>query len=356
MGIVYKKLVRPLLFRKDAEQAHHLAIKGLKCLGCVPLLPGMMRKWNMSSDATRPIELFGIRFPNRVGLAAGFDKNADIWRVVPSLGFGHVEIGTVTGEAQPGNPKPRMFRYPEQRAVLNRMGFNNAGAEAIATRLKKQAGRGKRIVPLGINLGKSKVVPVEEAVGDYLKSFRLLAPFADYVTINVSSPNTPGLRGLQEAGPLRELLNAIQAENRALAGDRAKPLPVLLKIAPDLSFHQVEEILEIVESAQIAGIIATNTTLRRPGKLAGVQEAGGISGEPVFPYAYRIVSFIAKVTQGRLPIIAVGGICSETEAGEMMNAGASLVQLYSGMVFEGPFLAARVARSLNVRDHADWVY
>lgn len=354
MGIVYRKIVRPLLFRHEAEKAHHLALSGLKCLGNVPLLPKMMKCWNLAEETERPIELFGVRFPNRVGLAAGFDKNAEIWRVAPALGFGHVEIGTVTGEAQPGNPQPRLFRFPEEHAVLNRMGFNNAGAEAIAARLKKQIGHGKRPLPLGINLGKSKVVPVEEATADYLKSFRLLAPFADYVTINVSSPNTPGLRGLQEAGPLRELLTAIQAENRSLAGPDGKLLPVLLKIAPDLSFHQVEEILEIVESAGIAGIIATNTTLRRPGNLASVEEAGGVSGDPVYRYSYRIVRFIGLLTKGRLPIIAVGGIRNEAQAAAMMNAGASLVQLYSGMIFEGPFLAARIARSLKARDRA-WI-
>ncbi len=356
MGSLYRSLIRPLLFRMDPERAHHLAIWALKTAQMIPGLIPMMSCWNRCAEA-KPVTLFGVTFPNRIGLAAGFDKNAEIWRAASGLGFGHVEIGTVTGEGQSGNPRPRMFRYPEQQAVLNRMGFNNEGAETVAKRLSRQIGRGKRHIRLGINLGKTKVVPLEEASQDYLKSFRLLAPLADYVTLNVSSPNTPGLRGLQEAGPLRELLSAVQQENWNMTrqqGER-QPLPVLLKIAPDLTFSQIDEILEIVQECRIAGIIATNTTLKREGPFADLQESGGLSGSPVFTQALNIVGYIARQTAGRLPIVAVGGVSNETQAAAMMNAGASLVQIYTSMIFEGPFLAPRLAQALSSRDR-NWVY
>jgi len=355
MGYLYRSLVRPALFALDSERAHHAGIRGLKLLSRIPFVPNWMATWNQHRLEGRPVELFGVHFPNRVGLAAGFDKNAEIWPVAGALGFGHVEIGTVTGEPQPGNTKPRLFRQPELQGLVNRMGFNNEGAEAVAERLKHQQGRRGRAIPLGVNIGKSKVTPLDRAVEDYLKSFRLLSPYADYITINVSSPNTPGLRQLQEAEPLRELLGALQLENRSRSeASGTLPIPVLLKISPDLGYAQLDEILSIVEEKGLSGIIATNTSLQRPGALAEIRTDGGLSGRPIFPFSYRVVHYLGRQTKGRLPIVAAGGIHDEKAAGAMLDAGASMVQIYTGMVYEGPFLPARLAWALRVRDQ-DWV-
>ncbi|HEX2101864.1 MAG TPA: quinone-dependent dihydroorotate dehydrogenase, partial [Candidatus Synoicihabitans sp.] len=259
---------------------------------------------------------------------------------------GHVEIGTVTALAQPGNPKPRMFRYPEHEAVINRMGFNNEGAAAVAARLARQAGPGRRAIPLGINLGKSKVASLDQAVEDYLTSFRALADYADYLVLNVSSPNTPDLRKLQDEERLRELIAAIAAANRA-RGDRRRPL--LLKIAPDLTYPQIDAVLAVLTEHAFDGIIATNTTLARPGPFAGINEAGGLSGAPLRRRSTEIIGYIARVTRGRLPIIGVGGITDEESAGEKLDAGATLVQVYTGMIYRGPFFAAALARALCER-------
>jgi dihydroorotate dehydrogenase len=279
-------------------------------------------------------------------LAAGFDKNARAWPAAAALGFGHVEIGTVTALGQPGNPQPRMFRYPEEEAVINRMGFNNAGAEAVATRLAKQPPRGQRLIPLGVNLGKSKVTELDDAVADYLKSFELLADFADYLVLNVSSPNTPGLRELQDEGRLRELLGAVSAANRDRGADSR---PSLLKIAPDLNYRQIDGVLAVIDEFGFDGIIATNTTLARPGPFAAVNEAGGLSGAPLRDHSTQIINYISRATNGRLPIIGVGGITDTAGAGEKLDAGATLVQVYSGMIYRGPFFAAALAKGLSDR-------
>ncbi|HSG72226.1 MAG TPA: quinone-dependent dihydroorotate dehydrogenase, partial [Planctomycetaceae bacterium] len=275
------------------------------------------------------------------------DKNAVCWPAFEALGFGHVEIGTVTALAQPGNPKPRMFRYPQYEALLNRMGFNNEGAVAVADRLSGMPPPGSRRIPLGINIGKSKVTPLEEAVEDYRASFRSLAAYADYVAVNVSSPNTPDLRKLQDETRLKELLGELCALNRSLAasGGRSKK-PILLKIAPDLSEGQLDDILEILLELGLDGIIATNTTMARVGPFESIDQAGGISGAPVRDQSTRIIARIAKQTSGKLPIIGVGGITNPDSAKEKIDAGATLVQVYSGMIFEGPFLGKRIARSL----------
>ncbi len=346
MSSLYRHLVRPLLFRLDAEKAHDLAVTGLSALSRATPVVELMRRWNQPSGRP-PVELFGLSFPNAVGLAAGMDKNGRFWRAGAALGFGHVEVGTVTAKPQDGNPRPRLFRFPKQEAVLNRMGFNNLGAEALARTLRASgAGKPGRKMVLGVNLGKSKVTPLEEAAEDYLFSFRTLADFADYITINVSSPNTPGLRQLQNAKPLEELLAAIQAENQSRA-DRLgrKRLPVLLKIAPDLTFAELDDILAIAMRRQLAGLIATNTTLRRPGVPEAEGEAGGLSGRPLHPQSLAVVRFLALSAQGRLPIIGVGGIRDAASAGRMLDAGASLIQVYSSLIYEGPFLPARLARA-----------
>ncbi|HTJ79355.1 MAG TPA: quinone-dependent dihydroorotate dehydrogenase [Rariglobus sp.] len=351
MGFIYEQVVRRALFELDCEPAHEIAVGAMQRLGRVTPLCRVMEAANrLPSSLYRPVEAFGLKFPNAIGLAAGFDKNAQAWPAAAALGFGHVEIGTVTALAQPGNPAPRMFRYPEQEALINRMGFNNEGAQAVADRLAKQPGPGKRRIPLGINLGKSKVTPLEEAVADYLTSFALLADHADYLVLNVSSPNTPGLRQLQDVKPLRELLGAIMAANRERAAKNGGALlPVLLKIAPDLTFPQIEGALEVITEFGLSGVIATNTTLARPGYFEAVGQAGGLSGAPLRAHSTNIISYISKITHGRLPIIGVGGIMDEASAGEKMDAGATLLQVYTGMVYRGPFFARDLARAVAER-------
>ncbi|HVZ62978.1 MAG TPA: quinone-dependent dihydroorotate dehydrogenase [Lacunisphaera sp.] len=350
MGWTYERVVKPLLFHLDPEQAHELAVHGMALLGRLrPVCTMLERLTRLDPAVFRPVQCFGLEFPNAVGLAAGFDKNGFAWPAAAALGFGHVEIGTVTFHAQPGNPRPRAFRFPKEQAVINRMGFNNRGAAAMAKRLAGLPGPGERAIPVGINLGKSKVVPLDQAAEDYLGSFRLLAPHADYFVVNVSSPNTPGLRELQDAAWLRPLLAALVAENRDMAHRHHPRRPLLLKIAPDLSFPQIDAALEVIAELGLDGVIATNTTLERPGALAGANEAGGLSGAPLRRRSTEIINYIARTTGGRLPIIGVGGIMDEAAAGEKLDAGATLVQLYTGLIYRGPFFAHDIARALAQR-------
>jgi len=347
MNFWYERILRPIFFRQDAEVAHERAVHAMALLSALgPVRSAMEHFSQLSPKSFRPVKLLGLEFPNRVGLAAGFDKNASAWPAAAAFGFGHVEIGTVTAQAQPGNDKPRLFRYPAQEAVINRMGFNNEGAAAVAARLAKQAPKGSRRIPLGVNIGKTKVVDLDKAVGDYLSSFGLLAPHADYLVLNVSSPNTPNLRKLQEEGPLRELLGAVMQANRALSA----PVPVLLKIAPDLSWAQIDTVLQVITDLGLAGIVATNTTLARPGYFSTVEQTGGLSGAPLRQRSTQIIRYIALRTEGRLPIIGVGGITDAASAGEKLDAGASLIQVYSGMIYRGPFMARELARGLAERD------
>lgn len=351
MGRYYETFARPLLFRQDSERAHEIGVEAMAWLGAVTPLCRLLEAWNNRWGVpTRPVEAFGLKFPNAVGLAAGFDKDARAWPAAAAMGFGHVEIGTVTALAQPGNPKPRAFRYPAEEAVINRMGFNNEGSEAMAARLAKQpVGRARRI-PLGINLGKSKVTEIAQATEDYLASFARLADYADYLVLNVSSPNTPNLRQLQDESRLRELLQGVSAANAARATKPGKQrVPLLLKIAPDLTWSQIDAVLGVIVEYRLDGIIATNTTLARPGWFATVNEAGGLSGAPLRRRSTEIVHYIARATQGRLPIIGVGGIGSVEAAAEKLDAGATLVQVYTGMIYQGPFFAAEVARGVAAR-------
>jgi dihydroorotate dehydrogenase len=350
MGKYYETLVRPRLFHRDPEHAHEQAVDALRLLSRFGPLCRLIETWSRANGARpQPVHAFGLTFPNAVGLAAGFDKNAAAWPAAAALGFGHVEVGTITAHAQPGNPKPRVFRFPSEAAVINRMGFNNAGAPAIAARFAKQPGPGRRRIPVGINLGKSKITPIEDATADYLQSFELLADHADYVVLNVSSPNTPNLRQLQDEARLRELLAAVTGANgqRHAAGKRR--VPVLLKIAPDLTWPQIDAVLSVIFEYGLDGIIATNTTLARPGFFASVSEAGGLSGAPLRQRSTDIVNYISRATSGRLPIVGVGGITDAASAAEKLDAGATLVQVYTAMVFRGPFLAAEIASGLADR-------
>jgi dihydroorotate dehydrogenase len=336
-GMMYRGLVRPVLFRLgggDAETAHEWTLRRLAALSRRPGLMAALRR----AAPSAPREVFGLRFPNPVGLAAGMDKDGRALPAWSALGFGFIEVGTVTRHAQPGNPKPRLFRAPASAALVNRMGFNNAGAEALAQRL---GAMGKPPVPLGISLGKSKVTPLSAAVEDYLSSLRTLRRYADYVAVNVSSPNTPGLRALQDRTALDELLAALRAE--------AAATPVLVKVAPDLTDQALGELLEVCTARGVAGLIATNTTLSRDGLaradagLAG--QAGGLSGRPLTERAREVVTFIAKHTE--LPVVGVGGILTPDDALRLFDAGASLVQLYTGLVYAGPGLVRAINRRLS---------
>lgn len=349
MGVCYEKLVRPALFKLEAERAHEIALDALAALSaCGPALE-LLEAWN-ARGPRRSVSAFGLDFPNPVGLAPGFDKNARAWRAAAALGFGHVEIGTVTARPQPGNPRPRLFRYPAQQAVVNRMGFNNEGAAKVAARLAWHAGPGSRRIPLGINLGKSKAADLDQATQDYLASFGRLADFADYLVLNISSPNTPGLRELQEEGRLRELLTAITSANRSRATQPGRrSVPLLLKIAPDLTEPQIEAVLRVIAEFGLDGIVATNTTTNRPPGFPESAEAGGLSGGPLRARSTEVIRRIAVLTGGRLPIIGSGGIVDVASAREKLDAGATLLQVYTGMIYRGPFFAAALTRALARR-------
>lgn len=332
----YERFVRPLLFSLDPETAHHLAIG---CLRHASGHPWMLRSLERFEPVSSPVRVLGLDFPNPIGLAAGFDKNGVALPAWEALGFGFVEIGTVTAKAQPGNPKPRIFRYPEQQALINRLGFNNDGADAVAARLDKlrASGRWPRI-PIGINIGKSKTTELKDAADDYLYSFRQLREFADYVVLNVSSPNTPGLRALQEEAALVTLLAAIAAENLASAK------PILLKIAPDLSEADLARIITACEKNGIAGIVATNTTVDHAAVSLGQDQAGGLSGAPLRDRSTAFVRLIRARTA--LPVIGVGGIFDAESAREKFDAGAQLVQVYTGFIYRGPSIVREISAGL----------
>jgi dihydroorotate dehydrogenase len=352
---IYKFAIRPLLFnglKADPELLHQQTISFLSWLesNCdrspaKQLLAQSQRSFCFN-DTRLAQKLWKVNFANPLGLAAGFDKDGVAAGVWSSLGFGFAELGTVTLQAQPGNPRPRLFRLPQDLAALNRMGFNNHGAAAMATRLAQ--GQTRPLSPIGINLGKSKVTPLDGAAADYLGSFRLLKDWGDYFVVNVSSPNTPGLRSLQDAAQLSLILDALQQENQ---GQK----PILVKIAPDLEWEAIADILSIAKTYKLAGIIATNTTIRRDnlntqviaktGKPVGA-ESGGISGYPLRERSTEVIRFIWQQTQGQLPIIGVGGIFTPEDAWEKITAGASLVQVYTGWIYEGPLMVSRILAGL----------
>ena len=355
MDYLYEKVVRPIFFRFDPEVAHNRALTGMKLLGKLGPIPRLMERRNMIVPGARPVEAFGLKFPNRVGLAAGYDKLADVWPVCGALGFGHAEIGTITQHAQPGNEGPRVFRYPQYEAVVNRYGFPNIGADATAAKLAKGPKKGARTAPLGINIGKSKKTELADAPSDYLYSFAKLAEYADYMVVNISSPNTPGLRQLQDKDHLVTLLNELMKANRERAAKLGEaPVPFLLKIAPDLTFGQMDEILGVVADSGFAGIIATNTTLDRPASMPELNPAGGLSGKPLLEKSLGVVKYLVKASGGKIPVIGSGGICQVADAGRFIDEGAVLVQLYSGLVYRGPFFPRDCARALAWHD-TQWV-
>ena len=334
MFSAYEDLLRPLLFLVDPEKVHELA---LHVLSLASSLPSLNRE---AQEAPLRREVFGLSFPNPVGLAAGFDKNGIAIPALAALGFGSVEIGTVTAVAQPGNPKPRMFRVPEAEAIINRLGFNNRGAAAIAEHLQRlrQSARWPAI-PVGINIGKSKVVPLENAVEDYLKSLRLLRDHGDYFVLNVSSPNTPGLRSLQDPAALGPLCATLRQE--------LSQTPLLLKIAPDLSWQEIDDILAVADSKGISGIVATNTTIDHSGIPSPKRTQGGLSGTPLRDRSCEVLKYIK--TKSRLPVISVGGIMNPADALARFDAGADLIQLYTGFIYRGPGIIRQICRALRKR-------
>jgi len=353
MSWLYRHLVRPVLFAQDAEEAHARMIRALSWTSRREVFCDAASAFFGAPEL--PAELFGLKFPNPVGVAAGVDKAAEAVPIWQALGFGFAELGAVTWQPQPGNPPPRLFRAVSSEAIINRMGFNNPGAEAVARTLADWRSRGRwPRHPVGINLGKSKTTPLAEAAQDYARSFVALWPHVDFFVINVSSPNTPNLRQLQDKSALDEILAAIQKKQRdcvATAGPGASAKPVLVKVAPDLTFEALDEILELAGPRQIAGLVATNTTIERPatddaalGQIYA--QSGGLSGRPLRARSTEVVRHLYRQARGSLPIIGVGGIFTADDAWEKITAGASLVQVYTGLVYEGPGMARAIVAGL----------
>ena len=340
---MYKSIIRPILFRFDPEKIHHFIFACILWMNRIPSVSILISKIFVVQHPALHRKVFGIDFPNPVGLAAGFDKDAKLFNELSHFGFGFIEVGTLTPLAQAGNPKPRMFRLPKDSGLINRMGFNNEGVAAAAIRLKK---RNKNLI-IGGNIGKNKITENENAVLDYEKCFEALFEVVDYFVVNVSSPNTPNLRALQEKEPLKALLHHLQKINQL----KANPKPIALKIAPDLTNEQLDDVVEIMLETKLAGLIATNTTIDRSGlqtdeiTLANIG-AGGLSGKPLRQRATDVIQYLSTQSKGQFPIIAVGGIHSAADALEKLNAGASLIQLYTGFIYEGPALIKKINQAI----------
>lgn len=335
---MYKSFIRPILFKFDPEAIHHFTFSFLKIIHKIPFVPQIFRSIFVIQDKRLEREVFGLKFKNPVGIAAGFDKDAKLYKELSNLGFGFIEIGTVTPKPQSGNDKKRMFRLKEDEAIINRMGFNNEGAWQAAKRLRKN----KNIL-IGGNIGKNKTTPNEEAIHDYEICFDALYSVVDYFVVNVSSPNTPNLRELQDKKPLTKLLQTLQNRNNSKPQTR----PILLKIAPDLTDEQLLDIIDIVKTTQIAGVIATNTTISRD-KLnsENKKETGGLSGKPLTKRSTEVIRFLSEKSNKAFPIIGVGGIHSPQDAIEKLNAGASLIQVYTGFIYEGPALVKKINQKI----------
>lgn len=336
------ELIKPLLFKFDPENIHHVVTGGLRRVNRIWGIKSLLKNLYQFEDKRLEREVMGLKFKNPVGLAAGFDKNATLIEDFAELGFGFIEIGTVTPLPQPGNEKPRMFRLPEDEGLINRMGFNNQGVDVVAARLKQVDRKG---LIIGGNIGKNKITPNEDAVSDYIKCFDRLFDVVDYFVVNVSSPNTPGLRELQEKEPLKNILNTLQQRNMKGGVSR----PILLKIAPDLSNSQLDDIIEIVNETKIAGVIATNTTLSRENLNSPINiksESGGLSGKPLTNRSTEVIRYLSEKSNKSFVIIGVGGIHSAKDALDKIEAGASLVQIYTGFIYEGPALIKRILKGL----------
>jgi dihydroorotate dehydrogenase len=339
----YKKNVFPYLTRYDAEKVHYVVMNALKIICAIPLMSSILRLIFEKKDTRLERNIFGLHFKNPVGLAAGFDKNG-IWTdQLSNLGFGFIEIGTVTPKPQAGNDKPRLFRLKPDEALINRMGFNNDGSIEAANNLRKR----KSKVIIGGNIGKNKITDNDDAVIDYLKAFNDLYPYVDYFVVNVSSPNTPGLRDLQEKEPLKYILKILERDN----GRKSKPKPILLKIAPDLTNEQLDDVIEIVKETRTAGVIATNTTVSREGLVSDNEivskiGAGGLSGKPLTDRSTEIIRYLSEKSNKAFPIIGVGGIYNAKDAIDKLNAGASLVQVYSGFIYEGPSIVKEICKGI----------
>ena len=344
--MLYKSLIRPLLFLGDPEKTHE---QTLALLSKIESFEGVLERLYSVQDDRLRIRVSSLNFPNPVGLAGGFDKNAIAVKTIAGFGFGFLEIGAVTALAQPGNPKPRLYRLPEDEALINRLGFNNEGATAIAERLKALRGNGTSLkIPLGINIGRSKIVETKDAVADFVSAFDKLYPYGDFFTLNVSSPNTPQLRDLQERERLQGLLRAIQERNYQFSSRLGQtPKPVLVKIAPDMDFSQADDIVGVAMAEKISGIIATNATaFLRETLASGSLEPGGLSGKPLRALATSFVRHLHRAVGGKLPIIGVGGIFTAADAYEKIRAGASAVQIYTGFIYEGPAAVKHINQGL----------
>jgi dihydroorotate dehydrogenase len=335
---MYKLLIRPILFRFDPEEVHYFTFSFVRFISKIPGVSSIIKAIYKENDPRLEREVFGIKFSNPVGLAAGFDKDAKLYKELSDFGFGFIEIGTVTPVGQEGNPKKRLFRLKEDQAIINRMGFNNGGVIEAVERLKQNKG-----VLIGGNIGKNKITPNENAVDDYIICFDALFNHVDYFVVNVSSPNTPNLRALQDKEPLTQLLQTLQNKNLT----HAKPKPILLKIAPDLTDEQLLDIIDIIKTTQIAGVIATNTTISRDGlQSVNKEEMGGLSGKPLTKRSTEVIRFLSEKSNKAFPIIGVGGIHTAQDAIEKLNAGASLVQLYTGFIYEGPALIKAINKEI----------
>ena len=352
MSWFYRRLIRPILFTQEAEQAHERTMRALSWVSRNEIVSDAVE--SILGTPSLPVDLFGLRFPNPIGLAAGMDKHAEAVPAWAALGFGFSELGGVTWHAQPGNPQPRLFRAIAEEAIVNRMGFNNPGAEALALKLAewRAAGRWPNH-PVGINLGKSKITPLEKAAEDYANSFRMLLPHADFFVVNVSSPNTPNLRKLQDKAALEEIIAAI-LEVQSPKSKARSPKPILVKVAPDLSFEALDEIVALVMARGLAGIVATNTTIGRPETRDETarrvyEETGGLSGRPLRQRSTEVVRHLYQQSNGKLPIIGVGGVSDANDAWEKITAGASLVQIYTGLVYQGPSVVKEIVRGLRER-------
>ena len=338
---MYKLLIRPILFWFDPEKVHYFTFSLIRFLSKIPGFSSIFKSLYLVNDKRLETEVFGLKFPNPVGLAAGFDKNAVLYKELSNFGFGFIEIGTLTPVGQEGNPKKRLFRLKEDSSIINRMGFNNGGVQEAVERLKKN-----KSVLIGGNIGKNKLTPNENATQDYEICFEALFDYVDYFVVNVSSPNTPNLRELQDKKPLTELLQTLQNKNLA----KPKQKPILLKIAPDLTDSQLFDIIDIVNETKIAGVIATNTTLSREGlQSKNKSEMGGLSGKPLTNRSTEVIRFLSEKSNKAFPIIGVGGIHSAEDALEKLEAGASLIQLYTGFIYEGPSLVTKINKEILKR-------